>query len=355
MVPDPEILVIGLGPAGSRAAEAAATAGIRVLAVDRRKRAGFPVQCAEFVPAMLTQELDRLGQVTSQRIEAMVTFVEKLPPDLKSDFPGLMIDRAEFDAKLVARARDAGAVCRFQTEVRTIGLQGDVHLSDGASIRPRVIVGADGPRSPTGIAVGRPNTDIVETRQITVPLRQPYRATDIFLAGSIPGGYGWLFPKDNLANLGIGVAPTAKHRLKELLEDLHEALIADERVGTQVLGYTGGAIPVGGMRNPVACKGEVPVLLVGDAAGLANPITGAGIASAVTSGRLAGEAAARWLGGETDSLADFAEELEELFGPALDRALDRRSEILELHERGAQPSPEALRRGWIAYPEYWAA
>jgi flavin-dependent dehydrogenase len=95
--------------------------------------------------------------------------------------------------------------------------------------------------------------------------------------------------------------------------------------------------------------GPVAVLLAGDAAGLANPVTGAGIAAAVQSGSLAGDAAALFLGGHGVALADYAQELDALFGASLARALYRREELLR-----ATPSPAALRRGWIAYPEYWS-
>ncbi|MDH3920141.1 MAG: FAD-dependent oxidoreductase [Rhodospirillales bacterium] len=105
----PEVLVVGLGPAGSRAAAAAAEAGRSVVAVDRRRAAGHPVQCAEFVPAMIGQELRALDSVIRQRIRAMATFVEDRPPDLWDNFPGHMIDRAAFDRSLVEAARQADA------------------------------------------------------------------------------------------------------------------------------------------------------------------------------------------------------------------------------------------------------
>ena len=50
-----DVLVVGLGPAGSRAATRAAAAGLEVLAIDRKHEAGRPVQCAEFVPALMSQ------------------------------------------------------------------------------------------------------------------------------------------------------------------------------------------------------------------------------------------------------------------------------------------------------------
>ena len=130
-----------------------------------------------------------------------------------------------------------------------------------------------------------------------MPLRVPHEATDIFLSAAIPGGYGWLFPKGEVANLGLSVASAANARLKPLLEGLNAAVI---------------------------------------------------------SGDLAGRAAADYLGGEVAALDDYAEQLEETFGSALARAIRRRPEILEAYETGPGPDPTGLRRGWIAYPDYWA-
>jgi flavin-dependent dehydrogenase len=144
------------------------------------------------------------------------------------------------------------------------------------------------------------------------------------------------------------VAPSHKHRLKEIVDSLHARLADEGRVGTKVLARTGGAIPVGGALVPRGCLGNVPVLLAGDAAGLANPVTGAGIASAAQSGALAGEAVGLFLDGYASALIDYEDELDALFGAALVRALHRREELLR-----STPTPAALRRGWIAYPQYW--
>lgn len=337
MIEQADILVLGLGPAGASAARAAAERGRRVVALDRKREPGVPVQCAEFVPAMIDAEVT--GAVR-QRIDAMATFVEDDAADLQPNFPGHMLDRAAFDAALVARAAQAGADCRFGRRVLRIAKDGMVHLGDGRQLRARVIVGADGPRSQAGRAIGSVNTDLVETRQVTVPLRRAHAATDIFLSAGIPGGYGWLFPKGSVANLGAGVSPAQRARLKPILEKLHADL--GDRVGREILATTGGSIPVGGLLRPWGRLGETLVLLAGDAAGLANPVTGAGIAAAVQSGRLAGEAATN------GNAAAYQEELEDLFGAALERALRRRRELME-----KVPTRAALRRGWIAYPEYW--
>ena len=116
---------------------------------------------------------------------------------------------------------------------------------------------------------------------------------------------------------------------------------------------TGGAIPVGGRLPAVGALGAVPVLLAGDAAGLAHPISGAGIAAAVQSGGRAGWAAAAWAGGQAGALADYDEELAEFFDVSLGRARQRRAALHAAHAAG-RADPAALRRGWIAYDEYWA-
>ena len=350
-----DVLIIGLGPAGASAARAAAAAGCRVLAIDRKVKAGEPVQCAEFVPTMLSPVIEAVSAVRCQRIDEMQTFIEDETPDRKDDFPGVMVDRAKFDQYLVREAIDAGAKCRFNTTVADITPDGIVLLSNGEQLGVRIVIGADGPRSRVSCAIGTGNTEVVVARQITVPLRTTRLATDIFLSADYRGGYAWLFPRGDVANLGLGVVPEVRDRLKQMLAQLHKSLVGEGRVACEIVSTTGGTIPVGGMLNPQSMLGERLVLLCGDAAGLTNPITGAGISSAVLSGALAGECASDWLDGNEVAAAVYSEEMEDLFGAALRRAVVRREAILSRYKGRAGPSRRDLRKAWIAYPEYWAA
>ncbi len=353
MTLDCDVAVIGLGPAGAAAAIAAAEAGLRVIGLDRKARAGEPVQCAELVPALFAQNVQRVDAI-AQPIAAMHTYLEAEPRHVAANFPGCMISRAQFDASQVARARSAGAQILLGHAVRSFTADGEIVLADGRVLSARIIVGADGPHSRVGAAAGRRNTAFVETRQITAPLRTRHDATDIFLRASIPGGYGWLFPKRDVAHVGVGLDASARTRLKPELERLRTALIAQGRIGEDILAATGGAIPVSGMLDPLATLGGRPVLLVGDAAGLANPITGAGIASAFMSGTLAGQAAPAWIQGAAHALGDYREEVHDLFAPSLTRALQRRATIMAIHQRGQAPSLHAQRAAWIAFPNYWS-
>jgi geranylgeranyl reductase family protein len=348
-----DVLVVGLGPAGACAAAEAARAGARVLAVERNAEPGLPVQCAEFVPKMLGADVGAVAAARVQDIATMETFVLEEPADITPDFQGQMIDRARFDQALIAGAQAAGAECRFSTPLREIMADGRALIGDGEEITARAIVGADGPRSPVGRALGCVNADLLETRQITVDLIHPHHGTDIFLRPEITGGYAWLFPKGGLCNLGLGLIPAERARLKPLLGALHAELIAAGRVGARVHRTTGGLIPVGGITALAGRVGRVPVLLAGDAAGLTNPVTGAGISSAVVSGRLAGQAAAI-LAGQPEAAAGYAEEVRDLFGPSLALALRRRRALMARYAQGGAPDARVLRDGWIAYPQYWS-
>jgi choline dehydrogenase-like flavoprotein len=91
---EPDVVVVGLGPAGARAAAALATAGLEVLAIDRRRRAGVPVQCAEFVPMMIARDVEGVGATTTQLIRRMLTIVDQGEPEETPNCPGRIIDRA---------------------------------------------------------------------------------------------------------------------------------------------------------------------------------------------------------------------------------------------------------------------
>jgi len=351
----PDVLVVGLGPAGSRAAATAAAAGLAVVALERRRAAGTPVQCAEFVPGLIEHEVPNVRAVTEQKIGRMLTFVGDARPLVTEEFHGLMIDRAGFDRMLAQEAARNGAECRYGETVLSVAADGTVQTSAGACLRPRVLIGADGPRSQVGLAIGAVNRELVDTRQVTVPLVLPHDATDIFLKAEYRGGYGWLFPKGAVANIGLGVAVDARGVLKPMLTALLEQLAAERRIGTRAFALTGGAIPVGGRLRSVGQLNETFVLLAGDAAGLTNPVTGAGIASAVQSGALAGGAAADFIAGRAAALDDYEEELGDIFDASLGRALRRRRELLARYEAGGRPDARALSDGWIASPQYWAA
>ena len=97
------------------------------------------------------------------------------------------------------------------------------------------------------------------------------------------------------------------------------------------------------------------VLLAGDAAGLTNPVTGAGIASAVQSGALAGRAAVDLLGGRAGALTTMKKNLATFSMLRLTARCVVGARVLARYADGGRPDARALSDGWIASPHYWAA
>ncbi|QKT04388.1 NAD(P)/FAD-dependent oxidoreductase [Ectothiorhodospiraceae bacterium 2226] len=349
-----DVLVVGMGPGGASAAAEAAAAGRSVLAVERNRRLGEPVQCAEFIPNPMGRYARPEG-VLQQRVTGMKTMLPSGAVEA-SEFPGLMIDRAAFDRAIAQRAIEAGA--EVLTGTRLVALDAERRVATCADKTQRfdvayeLIIAGDGPHSPVAELLGLPPLEIVYTRQYTVPLLRPYADTDIWLSDDYPGGYGWLFPKGAVANLGLGADREFEDNLKRPLEALHEALVAQGLLGREILARTGGAIPVGGPREHLV---EGCALFVGDAAGLTHPITGAGIHAAVVSGEAAGRAAAAYLAGDENALEDFEEDVLDQFEPGLRRAVERRASLKNCWRTPAAAEDANMRRGWIAFDEYFAA
>ncbi|HUW98968.1 MAG TPA: NAD(P)/FAD-dependent oxidoreductase [Acidiferrobacter sp.] len=348
-----DVLVVGLGPGGASAACAAARAGLSVLAIDKRRKVGEPVQCAEFVPLPM-------GRYARTALVQGITGMRSILPSgvcEHSDFPGLMIDRAAFDQALATEAAKAGALLRTQTSLKSLDEEaGTAYMrsSDGCleQAQYRVLIAADGPHSLIARSVGLPALPTVETRQYSLPLLRPYTDTDIWLSDEYPGGYGWLFPKGEVANVGIGADLRFVSDLKAPLERLCAALAEQGIVGREILSRTGGAIPVGGMRASLV---HGNIVFVGDAAGLTHPITGAGIASAVVSGERAGQAAAEFIGGQANALAGYTDDMHDEFEDSLARAVVRRQWLMERWHTPDARLDATHKRGWIAFSEYFAA
>ena len=348
-----DVLVVGLGPAGGASAAAAARLGLAVVAVDKKKVVGVPVQCAEFIPLPLSRHAQPPG-VLLQKITGMNSVLPS-GTAVATPFSGLMVDRAAFDQALAHSAAQAGATIHVDSSMTELDAQHSsavIRTPHGTQhIRYRLLVAADGPQSTVAARLGLPRLATVNTRQYTVPLTAPYAATDIWLSQDYPGGYAWLFPKEHCANLGLGMDPRFAADMKSPLDALHRQLVAEHRVGSEIMFRTGGAIPVGGLRRRLAHDN---ILFAGDAAGLTHPITGAGIAAAVVSGERAAQAAQALLQqGDEHALADYEQDLREQFAESIARAVQRRRELERAWHTPAARSDAVHRRGWIAFPEYF--
>ena len=347
-----DIIIVGAGPAGSSAAIAAAQRGVKVLLVDQRQRIGVPVQCAEFVPQWISRVVPFSSTSVVQRIERMITYLpDGSTYEMKS--PGYMLDRSIFDKELAASAVQEGAHLSVQTRVTGLTPEGVV-IEGGEGkkfIRSKVVIGADGVRSSVAQWVsGRRRKEIVAF-QYEVVIPRPMDTVEVFFSREVEGGYAWFFPKGKTANAGIGIIPQKANLLTTLLTEFLDRLVDMKGLsGVHVVGKTGGAIPCEEPGRTVFGN----VLLVGDAAGHAHPITGAGILNAVIGGEMAGRISAEAvIGKNLMHLRNYESEWFELFGESLSHAASKRQFMEENWNNNNLNFDELIHKTWVGFKEYY--
>ena len=173
--------------------------------------------------------------------------------------------------------------------------------------------------------------------------------TEIYFHKEIYGGYGWVFPKGLEANVGVGMKKREKGgpSIKDVLDSFVSRLIKDKKIQGLPYNLTAGWLPMGPVRNVTHDN----ILLVGDAAGHTNPITGAGTSQAVICGRMAGKWAARAVkAGNMGLLSSYDKEWEGFYGDSLARAFERR----QLLERDWNSLEKIIKYCWIAFREYYS-
>jgi len=315
-----DVIVAGAGPAGSTAARECAARGLKVLLLDR---AAFPrdkpcgggvnVRAARLLPFDLTPVLERVAFGVRFSLRGDGAFVRYAPQPLV-----YVTQRRRLDTFLVERAAEAGAEVRERAAVRGIErlTTGVVVHADGYTAQGRALVVADGVWGSTarlaGLTVPRRMSLALEA-VVPMPGGLPARWTRVVALdiGSPPGGYGWIFPRGDHLNIGVGgwvdAAPDLRARLARLAE----------RSGinpASLHGLRGYHLPV---RRPGAPLVAGNVLLVGDAAGLLDPLTGEGIYAAIWSGVASARHLAAYLAGAVPDLQGYAKEVEGAFAADL--------------------------------------
>jgi len=347
-----DIVIIGAGPAGSSAARAAAQRGSKVLLVDRRQRIGVPVQCAELVSQWISRYARFSSTCILQTIETMVTHLsDGTSYEMKG--PGYMLDRSLFDKELVASAILSGAKISVETRATDLSPEG-LTIERGAKkemIQAKVFIGADGVHSFIARCVGQPSLKTIVALQYEVVIPEPQNHVDVFFHKDYEGGYAWLFPKGRTANVGVGVIPQKTTLLLKLMDHFLDHLVESKRLsGVEIVAKTGGSIPCAPYQKTLFKN----TLLVGDAAGHAHPITGAGILNAVIGGEIAGRIAAEAIArGELHYLEHYEIEWRETFGESLRYGAFKRQVIEESWNKPGIDFEGLIRNTWVGFKEYY--
>jgi geranylgeranyl reductase family protein len=310
-----EVIVVGAGPGGATAAMALAQKGYDVLLLDRQT---FPRDkvCGDGVPAGALNMLYALGMEEKIRNAGFyyVDSIRLVSPkghvmdaDLEESKKGLhsaIVPRLEFDALLQQHAVDSGAEfvqARVSEPIVEDGTVKGVRARiNGAmqSIYSPVVIGADGVTSVVARAL-RPQEHedghrAVALRAYIEDIDELPGRVEFYLYEQILPGYAWIFPLgENKANIGLGMRLDRfredDRNLKEMLQRFMDMPDIKKRLhnGGHLEGVATWQLNFGSQKN--IQRAYDGALLVGDAAGLINPLTGGGISNAITSAWLAAD------------------------------------------------------------------
>ena len=307
-----DVVVVGGGPAGSVAALVLARAGAKVAVIDK---SAFPRDkaCGDIVGPRALQVLADLGlpEPVGRNVGEILVVGPTgrrctLPCGEGLTYPGhgTAVTRTVFDAGLHRAAVDAGAHPVHARAVGPVEDQGQIsgyRLDKGDEVRADFVIGADGATSGVADAAG-----LVDAKRVlwgfairTYLPQAVDRPAIVFWepkARQAFPGYGWVFPgAAEGVNVGIGLGTLgdrkagarAQRDLPQFLAHLHGLNLLSGPEASVPSRRLGGWLKMG-MLGTVPARGRV--LLVGDAAGLVNPLQGEGISQAVASGRTAAEA-----------------------------------------------------------------
>jgi digeranylgeranylglycerophospholipid reductase len=304
-----DVLVIGAGPAGSSTAKHAAINGAEVILMDKKSEIGAPKRCAEGVSK---EGLKKLGIEPNVRwVTKELSGVRLVSPNgtdvwlndeqVKLPEAGYILERKVFDKYMAMDAARAGATIMIKTLARGMRKDYDGYIvscesmGEDFEIKAKIVVGADGPESRVGrwgglkTAIKPKNMESgIQFEMVGLEMEDP-DCIEFYFGSVAPGGYAWIFPKGgDVANVGLGIVSTFtdKTAYEHLLEFVENCPATKN---AQPVELNIGGDPVGGMLKTLVSDN---LMIVGDAAGHVNPLTGGGIITALEAGMYAGEVAA---------------------------------------------------------------
>lgn len=310
-----DVVVVGAGPAGSTAAYRLSQAGARVLLLDRQSfprdkpcGGGLTMRAVKVLPVDVWPV-----------VEDVITRL-----DVRSRYAGnpvrhrytrplaWMTQRRRLDQFLAERAADAGADFQDGVRVRDIEL-GDrgatVCLEGGRRVSAEVVIGADGVNGVSARALGQSSqrtfgVALEGNAPMTPERERRHRSAMLLELAVVPGGYGWIFPKGDHVNFGVGGFAGEGSRMRDHLARLcaqHGAAVEELE---NLRGYR---MP---LRRRWGGAAQGRAVVVGDAAGILDPFSGDGMFEAFTSSEIASETALDVLAGRAESMAAYDRRLE---------------------------------------------
>ena len=318
-----DVIIVGAGPAGATLAYELSRQGVDVLILEKERLPRYKA-CAGGITVKTAKVLGfDFSSVTRDTVRGAKvaygdgrSFTKSYPKPLIH-----MVMRDEFDQLLVQRAREAGATLDDNEGVHQVQIteQGVKVEAANHVFTAHIVVGADGARSIVAASAGlmqMADAGIGLEAEISVPGQRLVQWEGLMGLdlGHMRGGYGWVFPKRDHLSVGVGSPLRQARRLKSGYQRVLKSNSLNEHTATRIRSHW---LPV--RRRGMAIQSG-RCLLLGDAAGLVDPVTGEGIYNAVRSAQMAAPVIENYLKGSCADLQEYEAVVDRKIMPELKAA-----------------------------------
>lgn len=318
-----DCIIVGAGPAGSTTAYNLAKQGKSVLILEK---AEFPREksCGGGVSPAIAQWFDFDFAPVIQNHVSQVQYTFKMSDaaevQLQDVTPMWMVQRGQFDNFLVEQAIAKGADFKSGMEVIGVSLKDDswqISTNNG-EFSGKYLIAADGANSNITKMLSFAETQKVTAASLQIPgeISDHRKSMAFFDFGSLKNGFMWCFPKANGYSLSAAYVRNPKGKSDELKKQLTKYaqlfnLDADQGE------YKEHPLNLWQKDRPLHSE---RVLLVGEAAGMVDPLIGEGIRPAIFTGVTAATAIIDALNGRENALANYTDTVNQEWGANLAKA-----------------------------------
>jgi geranylgeranyl reductase family protein len=326
-----DVAIIGGGPVGGFAAEQLSSKGYEISIFEKKNIIGKPIKCAGLISKRVFElcNINKKNIIQNKIKGANIHSPEDKCIKIGGDrVHALVIDRKNFDQKLIDKACDNGTELFLKYKFKTARKNKnklEIIFSKKENYFCDILLGADGPNSKVRniFSFNEPKEFLIgKVAEIENTNLNP-NFVEIFIGNKIaPGFFAWIIPTNKNgtnARIGLCIKKNTKYNVNYYFNNfLKNNLTSKYLKNIKIINLSGGIIPIGPLKKIY----KENVMLVGDAAAQVKPTSGGGIYTGLLSAKYCSRVVLEYLKNHEYS-KNFFKKYQRLYQKNIGRELEK--------------------------------